>query len=82
MLENIQKTQLVENEDTYFDLLSYFMFKSQIGGIYGLMGLDKKEPFASGLKPNILNDSQVRKQYSCDYLHNNSSSNVVRKDSK
>ena len=57
MLENIQKTQLVENEDTYFDLLSYFMFKSQVGGIYGLMGLDKKEPFADGLEPNSMHES-------------------------
>lgn len=42
LLENIQKSQLVENEDTYFDLLSNFMYKSHFNDIYGLMGLDKK----------------------------------------
>lgn len=34
MLDNIQKTQLVENEEIYLELLSNFMFKSAQSDIY------------------------------------------------
>ena len=51
MLENIQKSQLVENEDTYFEFLSTYMFKSKSGDIYKHVGLNKQYPYANGLEP-------------------------------
>ena len=62
MLDNIQKTQISENEDTYFDILKYFVFKTKISsannigsssqiGVYKLMRLNPQAPFANGLEP-------------------------------
>lgn len=46
LLDNIQKSSLTENGETYFDIISTFLYKSENNGIYGLTGLSKKMPFA------------------------------------
>jgi len=51
LLDKIQKTQLVENEATYFDFITNFLFKAPQGGIYGLFGLRPSYPIADGLEP-------------------------------
>ena len=51
LLDNIQKSSLAENGETYFDIISNFLYKSDKNGIYGLTGLRKTNPYAKGLEP-------------------------------
>mmetsp|Transcript_21869 Transcript_21869/g.33899 ORF Transcript_21869/g.33899 Transcript_21869/m.33899 type:complete len:91 (+) Transcript_21869:515-787(+) len=51
LLTNIQKTQLADNEETYLDLISNFLFRSDENGVYGLFNLDPSMPIAEGLEP-------------------------------
>ena len=53
MIDNIQKTQLVENEETYFDMISNYLFRSERGNVYSLFGLDPNHPYARDLEPAI-----------------------------
>lgn len=51
------------------------------GGIYKLMSLNPQAPFANGLEPLGKAQSQINladKNYSYDYLHNNSQQNVMK----
>ena len=59
MIDNIQKTQLVENEDTYFDLVSNYLFKSETGNVFSLFGLDPNHPYAQGLDPTQQRDGNL-----------------------
>ena len=57
LLDNIQKSSLVENEEIYFDIIANFLYKSDKNGIYGLTGLNKSNPYAKGLEPiNVAQD--------------------------
>jgi len=51
LLDKIQKAQLVENEATYFDFITNFLFKSPQGGVYSQFGLRPSRPIADGLEP-------------------------------
>ena len=42
---------MAENGETYFDIISTFLYKSDKNGIFGLTGLSKNNPYAHGLEP-------------------------------
>lgn len=82
LLDNIQKSSIIENEAIYFDLIQNFLYKSKKNGIFGLTGLDKSRPFASGLEPMQFNHDGLHKivdrceVLSVSALHNNSNGMV------
>jgi hypothetical protein len=82
LLDRIQKTQVADNEASYLDILSNFMFKSQDNEINALFGLEPRQPFAEGLEP-VANgigpikygdsDNETHKipiHFNYNYLHN------------
>ena len=83
MLDNIQKSQLIESEDIYFDLLTNFLYKSRQDGIYGVMGLDPHNPYAEGLEPiiatrdgSVQESQRVMARVPLQFSHNNSKINL------
>ena len=74
MLDNIHKSQLVENEETYFDLLNNYLFKSKYEDIYGHVGLSKHKPYAFGLEPLEIEHAGGKALIlpNVEYLHNTS----------
>lgn len=80
LLNQIQRSQLAENIETYFELIGNYLFKSKHEDIYGMMGLNKKYPYADGLENSDYayeEGSKGRvpdKQFSFNYIHNKSAS--------
>ena len=52
LLDNIQKSQLVESEEVYYELLTTFLSKGNSQDIYELTGLARNSPYADGLEPH------------------------------